>query len=235
MIKLSKRLQCVANMVSTGNGIVDVGTDHAYIPIYMIQQRIKSYAYAADVNKGPLVIAKNHINEMGLSDSITTCLSDGLQKTEVKENDSITIAGMGGLLVKKIIEQDMDKAKRAKELILQPQSEIMEVRLFLQNNEFEIVDEDAVIDDEKFYFVIKAVPANDTKSYSKEELAFGPVLLKKQNPVLLEYLQKQIGICDKIKSELNKQTRSEAVESRLISVEEESALMKNVLRDYYEM
>lgn len=236
MIKLSKRLQCIADMVSTGGGIIDVGTDHAYIPMYFVEQGLKSHAVAADINNGPITIANVHISEMGFSDSISTCLSDGLQKVDVNTDDSITIAGMGGLLIKHILEQDISKARFARELILQPQSEYFEVRSFLESAGFSIIDEDAVIEEGKFYFIMKVVPnVNDEKKLSKAELTFGPILLSKRHPVLQTYLNKQIEISENIKSELNKQTDSEAAKDRLSSVEADLSLMRKALGDYYEV
>lgn len=235
MIKLSKRLQTIADMTTGGERIVDVGTDHAYIPIYMVQNKKYKSAIAADVNKGPIAIANEHISELGLSDSIGTCLSDGLHKVDVQSADTVTIAGMGGLLIKKILEQDLDKAKLAKELILQPQSEYKEVRLFLQNEGFVIQDEESVIDDGKFYFVIKCVQGKTEKQFSEAELEFGPMLLNKKHPVLLEYINKQIGILEKVKLELNKQPKSEAILKRIKDIDNELCLLKNALGDYYEM
>ena len=104
-MELSKRLQAVADLVSDGRTVADVGTDHGYIPIYLIQSGKCARAIAMDVNKGPLQRAKDHIEEQGLSCQIATRLSDGVQHLEAGEVECIVIAGMGGALTIRILEQ----------------------------------------------------------------------------------------------------------------------------------
>ena len=124
MAELSKRLQAVADLVTPGMRLADVGTDHAYIPIYLTQNGLVPSAIAMDINKGPLERADTHILEHGLDGKIVTRLSDGLVNLKMEEADTMIAAGMGGGLVIHILNEDPAKTRSLKELILQPQSEL---------------------------------------------------------------------------------------------------------------
>ena len=155
-MNLSKRLRMVADCVTKGNVVADVGCDHAYISIYLVERKVAPRTIALDVNEGPLLRAQENILSYGLENLITTRLSDGLHKLKPKEADSIIIAGMGGPLMIKILEEGSECVKAAKELILQPQSEIWRVREYLHNLNFEITKEDMCIDEGKYYTVLYA-------------------------------------------------------------------------------
>ncbi|WP_313127926.1 class I SAM-dependent methyltransferase [Anaerocolumna sp.] len=165
-MQLSKRLQAVADSVTKGNRVADVGCDHAYISIYLIRQNIAPGVIAMDVNKGPLERGRENIERLGLDSRIETRLSDGLHKLNPGEADTILIAGMGGALTVRILEEGLASVKKCKELVLQPQSELAFVRKFIEQIEFEIVAEQMLIDDGKYYTIIKAIsmPANADKN-----------------------------------------------------------------------
>ena len=146
-IRLSKRLTALANMVTDGNRLADIGTDHGYIPIYLCQTGKIPSALAVDIGKGPLQQAQTHIAEHGLSEQIKTRLSDGMAALQSGEADTILIAGMGGGLVMKILSEGAEKLTGREELILQPQSEITLVREFLRMRNFQILDEDMILED----------------------------------------------------------------------------------------
>ena len=133
MIKLSKRMKAVASMVTQGYKLCDVGTDHGYVPISLVTDGTIPEAIAVDINKGPLERANLHIRSCGLEDKITTRLSDGLSAVKEGEAESIIIAGMGGELVIHILTEGDAVCKKAKELILQPQSDIHKVRYYVRN------------------------------------------------------------------------------------------------------
>ncbi len=159
-IVLSSRMTANASLVKEHGILADIGTDHAYLPLYLVKQGHNSGAIAMDVNKGPLERADGHIHIEGLADKITTRLSDGADKLQDGEAESIVIAGMGGALTEKILTEAGSTVKGAKELILQPQSEIYKVRIWLRENGWVIDDEDMVLEDGKYYPMMHAVRAD---------------------------------------------------------------------------
>ena len=200
-MELSKRLMTVASGVTKGNRLADIGTDHGYIPIYLVQEGICPSAIAMDVNQGPLDRADAHIEEYGLADQIGTRLSNGLDKLNPSEADSIVIAGMGGALMTDILTRGIHVVNAGKEFILQPQSEIFKVRHFLHDNGYAIVNEQIVKEEGKYYFIIKAVPGQ--QSYEEEFLyEYGECLLKEKSPLMMEYLEREMNKYHKIMESL---------------------------------
>ena len=144
-------------MVTAGYTLCDVGTDHGYVPIALVQGNIIPKAIAVDINKGPLERANEHIRANGLTEQITTRLSNGLEAIHDGEVDSIVIAGMGGELVIHILTAGETVCRSAKELILQPQSEVSKVREYVRNTGYKIVDEDMILEDGKYYPMFRCV------------------------------------------------------------------------------
>ena len=194
-MQLSDRLQAVASMVTENSRLADVGTDHGYIPIYLCEMGKIPSAIAMDVKKGPLLRAKMNIERYHMQEKIRTRLSDGVLKLNPDEADSVVIAGMGGTLVMKILEEGKKVLVDVKELVLQPQSELPKVRRFLMENGYvtereEITAEKMVCEEEKYY------PMMHVQHGHMEELAdiewkYGAFLLKEKNPVLGSFLKKE--------------------------------------------
>lgn len=233
MQELSKRLLTVAGMVENDSVVADIGTDHAYIPIYLVEQGVCKKAIAMDVNPGPLERAREHILASGLSEQIVTRLSDGLAKLSENEADTYVIAGMGGPLMVSILARRMDLLQKGKTLVLQPQSEIGEVREFLIHNHYKIIREEMFYDMEKTYVAMKAIISKESITYTKTQYIFGKLLLENLNPVLFEYLQKQKEVYEKLviklKDNITKQTMLRKVECEQMLVYINEALK------YYEM
>ena len=154
-IVLSNRLMAVTAMVSKGYRVCDVGCDHGFVSIYLVMKGITDRVIAMDVNKGPLMAAREHIDTYGLSDYIETRLSDGVTALDAKEADTLICAGMGGRLIRQILEAGSDKIRFMKEMILQPQSEIQSVREYLREKGYLISDENMIFEDGKYYPIIK--------------------------------------------------------------------------------
>ncbi len=233
MQELSKRLLTVAGMVENDSVVADIGTDHAYIPIYLVEQGVCKKAIAMDVNPGPLERAREHILASGLSEQIVTRLSDGLAKLSENEADTYVIAGMGGPLMVSILARRMDLLQKGKTLVLQPQSEIGEVREFLIHNHYKIIQEDMFYDMEKTYVAMKAIKSKESITYTKTQYIFGKLLLENLNPVLFEYLKKQKEVYEnlviKLKDNITKQTMLRKAECEQMLVYINEALK------YYEM
>jgi tRNA (adenine22-N1)-methyltransferase len=179
--RMSARLIAIAQMLGqpvegeqSGNGTVgdakgalrckvvaDVGCDHGYVSIYLVQSGIADRAIAMDVRKGPLSGADDNIREYGLSEKIETRLSDGLKALLPGEADALVIAGMGGKLMIRILQEGNPKALGLKEAILQPQSDIDEFRRFLRSEGYVIADEKIILDEGKYYFPMHVCFAGD--------------------------------------------------------------------------
>ena len=186
---ISFRLNKIAEKVSKNSIIADIGTDHAYIPIFLYKNNIIKKAIACDISKGSLEKAKLNILKYNLGQYIETRLGNGLEKVSLEDNvDTIIMAGMGGMLMIDILKNDMEIAKASKTLILQPQKDIVEVRKFLHKNEFQIQDEEMIIDEGKFYNII--IAKKGVQSFTEKEYMFGKANIEKKCDILKEYILK---------------------------------------------
>ena len=241
-MELSKRLTAVAGLVTEGASVADIGTDHGYIPIYLIEQNLSPKVIAMDINKGPLERARIHIAGYGMSDRIETRLSDGLAAVKPKEVEEMIVAGMGGGLVIHILEEGKQVVSTLKGCILQPQSEIQKVREYLVEHGFWFEAEDMVEEDGKYYPMMRVVPpeycehktADRQEDCKKEEweYLYGPLLLKNKNPILYEYLKREIRIREDILLGLARKD-GERIKERMTEIEHELEVAKKAM-SYYE-
>lgn len=222
-MQLSRRLQTVANLVTPGNRVADVGCDHAYISIYLAEKKISPHIIAMDINQGPIDRAKENVIRYQCEGLIDVRKSNGLEKLEDGEADSIIIAGMGGALTNQILSERLDIIKSVRELVLQPQSEIFKVRQFLMDNNFTIFEENMLKEDGKYYVMMKAIPSNavkNTQAYQLltiEHFYYGRLLLEQKNEILKELLLWDLGICNDImKSLVKEQTENSMVRQKEI-------------------
>lgn len=215
-MQLSQRLSSVASMVTAGNCLADVGTDHGYVPIYLYERKIIPHAIAMDVNKGPLERAALHIAESGMKEAIETRLSDGLTALKPGEADSVVIAGMGGPLIIRILSAHPEVTESLKELILQPQSEISEVRIWLYEQGYEIIEEHMVYEDGKYYPMFKAVKNSEARKLSFLEYKFGNLEVLAEKDVLKEFVLRELSnkrsILQKLSEEATEKSRERAEE-----------------------
>ena len=231
-VALSERLRTVAGMVTKGNRVCDVGCDHGFVPIYLVQQGISPRVLAMDLREGPLRAAREHVAAYGLEGQIESRLSDGLHNYNIGEADTLICAGMGGGLMQRILETEREKTDSFQELILQPQSETWRFRRFLREGGFGILDEEILKEDGKFYQVIRAsrqgltgaqdgggmkgmssfpdVRADITdKELCKLEDRYGPILLRKRTPVFLSFLEREAAVYEEILANLRERGLAE--------------------------
>ncbi|MCC8160453.1 MAG: class I SAM-dependent methyltransferase [Oscillospiraceae bacterium] len=157
---ITPRLKCIIDH-TTGARIADIGTDHAYIPIYLIENNIAEHIIAGDIRRGPVEIARANVHNHNLSDRIEVRLGSGLSVFDKGEADTVIIAGMGGVLISEIIDEDIEKTKNCR-LVLQPMNAQNELRKYLIGNNFMITDEDIAVEGFKVYNII-------TAQYGKQE------------------------------------------------------------------
>ena len=205
---LSKRLKAVADMVTRDKIVADIGTDHGYVPIYLVKNNICNKVYAMDINAGPLKIADKNISQEGLEKNITTVLSDGMNQLSDYMAETVIIAGMGGNLIVDILSKG-EKIKGVEELILSPHKRVDLVRKYLNRNHWKIIQEDMVADAGKYYTIIKAHRGDDSE-YTDVEFIYGKYLLESQNKILKKYLEKEnekfLNILNTMKASGNKNT-----------------------------
>ncbi|MBR5635377.1 MAG: SAM-dependent methyltransferase [Pseudobutyrivibrio sp.] len=193
MIKLSPRLQIVYDMIPRCNTVADVGCDHGYLSIALLENGIAEKVIPMDVNKGPLSKARENIQTAGFKDKAELRLSDGLKKLNPNEADVICICGMGGALIGRIIDAGIAVAKTASCMIIEPQSEYYELRSFLMKQGFVIDDEDLTSEESKIYPIIKLhYEADEDKRvlYSTAQLEYGPKVIEKKPELLNKLLDK---------------------------------------------
>lgn len=219
-MQISKRLKAVAGLVSPGKVLADVGTDHGYVPIYLVQNQVVENAIAMDVRKGPLSRAMEHIEAFALDQKIETRLSDGLAALNPGEADRIVIAGMGGALMIRIMEDGLEKINRNTEIIMQPQSELAAVREWLAMHAFQILEEEMIYEDGKYYPMMKVKMTEQNMQLSEMELRFGPCLMQKRHPVLKQYLEQEDQKLEEILDRLSEQN-SESALQRIIELKKD--------------
>ena len=194
-MKLSIRLNAVKDTVKKCKTVCDIGCDHGYVSIALAKEGVAEYVIACDVNKGPLEAARENISRENLSEKIDTRLGDGLHKITVDDNpDAIVIAGMGGRLMARILEEGKEIVNGASQLILQPQSELFLVRKWLRDNGFLIEKEQALTDMGKYYFIISAIkgcePVADNDYMQVLFDTYSRFLIENKDSVLKEYLMR---------------------------------------------
>ena len=224
-MQLSTRLAALADFVPRGSKVIDVGTDHAYIPIYLMKLGGCISCLATDINKGPLEKAELNIRKHMLS-NIRLKQTNGLEGLDNEEADVIMISGMGGFLIVDILQRALPLVKRMKRLILQPQQDIDQVRKCLHEIGFKIEDETFVKDEDKYYTVIMATPGEECYML-EQDYAYGQCLIKKKDPIFKEWvaykLDKQEGIYEQIKAQ-----DSPSVNQRKKELEAEIKLLREV-------
>lgn len=160
-------------MLGLCESVADIGCDHAYLAIYLIEQAIAKRVYACDINEGPLKTAQRNINQSGYSDQIETILTNGLIGVEKKEPEQIVICGMGGELIAGILNETEYPKKKSPSLILQPMTKADALRRYLIKNSYKIIDE-ATVFDGRIYQIIKAkYNENTITDYNEAELLIG--------------------------------------------------------------
>lgn len=207
---MTPRLLTVAKMVKESDAVADIGTDHAYVPVYLVLNGMTKSALAMDINKGPLMRADENINRFSLQEKITTRLSDGLKELKNGEADTVIIAGMGGVLINSIIDCDKDRLNSVKHYILQPMTALEETRKYLEQNGFKIIDEKLAKEDNKIYTVICAVPG-EMKIEKEINYYIGQCLIDNRDEILPELLDGKIYEYEKAISSMKNTDNEETI------------------------
>lgn len=231
MLELSKRMKMNASLVPADSYLADVGCDHAYVSIYLAKERRCQKITAMDINEGPLAIAKKNISRYGVEGIVSCRLSNGLEQLLPGEADTILIAGMGGMLICHILSEGRKILEKTDTLILQPQSDVEQVRKTLWQLGFCIAEEMFCKDAEKYYLSIRAVKGTEKKVYSDEECTYGRILPAKGDACYYEWLMKEREKAKDIIKSLGKQGSVHA-ERQKVSLKEKIEKIEKVLECY---
>lgn len=240
MIELSKRMQSVADMIQPCDAVGDIGCDHAFVSIYLVEQHRAKRVIASDVRRGPIAIAKRNIEAMNLSDQIEIHMGDGLGTIVPGEVNAVVLAGMGGMLMIDILERGEEVVTRCDQLVLQPQSDIEKVRRYLAEKGYHLADEQMLIDAGKYYNLldVRVHEMVQKDEYDCSKLAddwcymYGGSLLRKKDPVLRSWLVKQRDTTAGLINSLSGKNTENAAK-RLKTVKAEQKTICAVLKQVY--
>jgi tRNA (adenine22-N1)-methyltransferase len=205
--QISKRLQTLADYVPDQARVADIGGDHAFLLLHLAKQRRLKSGIVGEINRGPFENAKNRVRFMGYEELIEVRLGDGLSVLKAGEVDAVVLAGMGGSLIAKILEEGKEKLTRIQRLILQPNIGAARVRAWLSQNHFRIVAETIVEEADILYEIIVAEPGEE-EAYAKSDLPcsllleLGPVLWREKHPLLRRKMAQEIQAKERVYKQL---------------------------------
>lgn len=226
--KLSKRLEKVASFVPENSIVADIGSDHAYLPCYLVLNKIAKGAIAGEVVKGPYESACHEVQSEGLQSQITVRLADGLQAIYPEDCVTvITIAGMGGPLIASILEKEVGRLAGVKRLILQPNIHAIAIREWASKNNWKIINEEILKEDDKIYEVLVLEPGKET--LTTEALLLGPVLIQQQNEVFKEKWNHEIEQWLNVLKALEKAEQTKEILAKKKELQHRIHMVKEVL------
>ncbi|MFJ7933636.1 tRNA (adenine(22)-N(1))-methyltransferase [Sporosarcina sp. NPDC096371] len=212
-VRLSTRLATVASFVETGAVVADIGSDHAYLPCFLIHNGTVQKAIAGEVVKGPYDSAVRNVRREGLSSAVTVRLANGLFAIEESDAvDTVTIAGMGGPLIANILESGKDRLQGVKRIIAQPNIYAKAIREWAVANDWTIRDEAILKEDGKIYEII--VLERGAAIYNELELLVGPILLQNKSAVFLEKWERELTEWRRVLGSLEQAEQTDAIKER---------------------
>lgn len=228
MNHLSERLAVVASFVPEQTVLADIGSDHAYLPCYLINKGIIRKAIAGEVVKGPYESAKRNVEANGLSSRIEVRLANGLSAVEKEDGvETVTIAGMGGTLIASILEEGKDRLQTVRRIIAQPNLHALAVRQWAVDNGFHITDEAIMQEDGKIYEVV--VLERGSAEYSSADLLLGPALRKKSSEVFHLKWQREMEEWQRVIASLEQAEQTDAIEEKKKSLQEKYDIVREAV------
>lgn len=227
-MEISLRLKTIAGMVDTCECVADIGTDHGYVPIYLIKNDVCSKAIASDINKGPVEKARLNVKLEGLDNKIQCRLGGGLSTIKPGEVQGIVIAGMGGNLIRDIIEEGIDILKKAKFAVLQPVQNPEVLREYIYRKGYKIIDEELCIEDNKLYEIIKIGYDEKIEDIDSIYYEIGKTLVQKRHPLVNRYIEMKVERYIKILENITEE--SESAKSRKLEVKSKIEKLEEMLK-----
>lgn len=230
MQKISRRLETIASMLTEGGTIVDIGTDHAYLLIRLMEEERFERAIGVDVHRGPYEAAVENVLASGFMDSVDIRLGDGFGPVSAEEMDRVAIAGMGGYTICKILKKYPEKISRINQLVLQPQSSPERVRKLLLEQGFGITRECLLKEEGRLYIVISAAKGADIQEASWKNLQIGPDLLENGSLYLVEYMKDMLQHKQFVLNSIRQAKTDE--QERINGLEDEQEKLRKLIKQY---
>lgn len=231
---LSERLKTIAQYVRKGDTVADIGSDHAYLPVYLIQEQIASKVIAGEVNKGPFEACLRNIRKHGLQHKIKAKLGDGLEVIEGEKIDTVIIAGMGGSLIRQILDGGKEKLEQVSRLILQPNIAAEHIRRWFIQENWELKSETILEEGRHIYEILIAEKGDPLAPYSKhlhKEIWLGPYLLREKNAIFKQKWEIELKQLKKVHESLVKvQSPSRELVEKKQEIEKKIQWLREELR-----
>lgn len=217
-MEISKRLETIASFVDIGDKTADIGTDHGFVPNFLIQKGISDFVIASDISESSLNKSMEFTKEMKNEDKIVSRVGSGLSVLKKGEVNTAIIAGMGGLLMEEIIKSDWDIAINLDKIILQPMQAMSEIRKFLYENKFEIIDEKIIYEDKKFFEIILTKYSGEVQKIDEIFYEIPKMPYLRQDKIIYDYLKNRIEYNSMILKSLEKSKDLKKVEAKIKKV-----------------
>ncbi|MFD4705204.1 tRNA (adenine(22)-N(1))-methyltransferase [Gottfriedia sp. NPDC058432] len=231
-VNLSKRLKRVFDYIPEGTKLADIGSDHAYLPCYAVLNKRCTAAIVGEITEGPYNSARSTIRQSGLEGIVEARMGDGLEVLVPNEVDVITIAGMGGSLISSILENGKEKLQGVETLVLQPNIGAQQIRNWLDQEGYSLVEEDILEEDGKIYEILVASKSNPNSAYGEMkdmELFIGPFLLKNKNDAFKKKWEHERNNFERILTQLESAKQTEESVQKIKEVEQKLEWIKEVL------
>jgi tRNA (adenine22-N1)-methyltransferase len=233
-LKLSKRLEMVANEIPKGSTLADIGSDHAYLPVYCFINDIVKSAIAGEVVEGPFQTAKKQVERLNLNNSIEVRKGNGLEVITQGEVDVVTICGMGGALITSILENGKEKLSGVRRLILQPNLLASSIRKWLIDNGWSLINEHILKEDEKIYEILVAEVGDPMSSYTEDQLEkqllLGPYLQQQKSDVFIEKWVSELKNWERIVDQLDDAKASNEIKLKQEELKRLIKMVKEVVK-----
>jgi tRNA (adenine22-N1)-methyltransferase len=216
-MELGIRLNKIASMVDNCECIADIGTDHAYIPIFLVQENLCNKAIASDINHGPVMKAESNVSNHNLENRIQCRQGGGLTTLKPGEAQCAIIAGMGGNLIRDIIEDSMEVFKELSSAILQPVQNPEVLRQYVYNSGYKIIDEELCYEDGKYYEMMKISYSDNYREAEPIFYEISQVLIEKKHPLIKQYISYKLNKYNKIYNSINESTDTAVARKKEVS------------------
>ncbi|EUJ24994.1 hypothetical protein PGRAN_03905 [Listeria grandensis FSL F6-0971] len=227
--QLSERLEKVVSYIPKGARIADIGSDHAYLPCHAIQKGQIEFAIAGEVVDGPFQSATKQVRSLGLTGEIAVRKGNGLAVIEMADRvDTIVIAGMGGALIRSILEADSNKLTGVTHLILQPNIAAHQLREWGEANQWALVSESILREDNKIYEILVLEPSEQKVSYSDSERLLGPFLMQEKSAVFQAKWEHELANWKEIQTQIDASNAKN--EAKLVELAMKIKIIEDVLR-----